>query len=235
MAEHSGSKGTAVATRLRKRPARRGPLSEAEVVAAALEIIKEGGAESLTMRRLSDDLGVALGATYKHVSNKQVLLTLVADELFARVEDTDPRDEEWLPRMHALFVRIYDTFRAYPGLADQVAHLPSQDPQPPHLHGTLVKLLADAGFSDPEVNEVMGALFFYTTGALLMDAPYPSQHSAAAFAAGLDFLLVGARELLEESARPRGARSAVPRTNAAAGAKVTRRAGGSSRRSAAKS
>jgi AcrR family transcriptional regulator len=201
MAEHSGSKGAAVSTRSRKRPARREPLSETEVVAAALEIIKDGGAESLTMRRLSDHLGVALGATYKHVSNKQVLLALVADELFARVEDTDPQDEAWLPRMHALFVRVYDTFRAYPGLANQVAYLQSKDPQPPHLQGTLVKLLADAGFSEPAVNEVMGALFFYTTGALLMDAPYPSQYSAVAFAAGLDLLLVGAREMLARDSR----------------------------------
>jgi AcrR family transcriptional regulator len=185
------------ATRPPKRSARHSPLSEQEVVAAALEIIAERGVDGLTMRGLSDHLGVALGATYKHVPNKRVLLALVADELFSRVEDTDPQDEEWFDRMHALFVRVYDTFRAHPGLAEHVAHS-SPGARPPHLRSTLGKILSDAGFSDAEVDDLMSALFFYTTGALLSDAPTVTG-SAGTFAAGLDLLLRGAQDELRSA------------------------------------
>jgi AcrR family transcriptional regulator len=188
------------ATRPSKRGARRSPLSEPEVVAAALEIIAEQGVDGLTMRALSDHLGVALGATYKHVPNKRVLLALVADELFSRVEDTDPQDEQWFDRMHALFVRVYDTFRAHPGLAEHLAHS-SPDARPPHLQRTLVKILSDAAFSDTQVDDLMSALFFYTTGALLSDGLNVTG-SARTFATGLDLLLRGAQdELASASSR----------------------------------
>jgi AcrR family transcriptional regulator len=180
-----------------KRAARDSPLTEQEVVAAALEIIAESGVDGLTMRGLSDHLGVALGATYKHVPNKRVLLALVTDELFSRVEDTDPQNEEWFDRMHALFLRVYNTFRAHPGLAEHVAH-PSADARPPHLRRTLVKILSDAGFSKAEVDDLMNALFFYTTGALLSDASYVTG-SAKTFAAGLDLLLRGAQDELRSA------------------------------------
>jgi AcrR family transcriptional regulator len=174
-----------------ERPA---PLSEQAIVAAALDIIAKAGVDGLTMRQLSNDLGVTLGATYKHVPNKRALLELVADELFARIEDTDPQDAAWLDRMHALFVQIFDTFRAFPGLAQHVSQHPPLDSQPPHLRTTLVKILSDGGFSDSSIDDLLNALFFYTTGALLMDATGTPFDSEAAFAKGLDFLLRGASE-----------------------------------------
>jgi hypothetical protein len=77
----------------------------------------------------------------------------------------------------------------------------------------------------------MGALFFYTTGALLMDAPYPSPASAAAFATGLDLLLVGACQKLEqESTSPRRRRAAAkPRARVKADTNGTSRVPGAAR------
>lgn len=192
-----------VAARTEKRATRAKPLSTDEVVAAALAIVAEVGVAGLTMRLLSDRLGVALGATYKHVPNKGALLALVANELFTQIEHDVAEDEEWSGRVRALFVCIYDTFRAYPGLADQIAfHPPAADP--PQLGLTLIKLLSDAGFSASAVDDLMSALFFYTTGALLTDARPSSPSSAAVFGAGLDLLLGGARDRLAQPARQRG-------------------------------
>lgn len=192
-----------VAARSAKQRVRTKPLSEEEVVTTALAIVAEVGVAGLTMRQLSERLGVALGATYKHVPNKSALLALVANELFTQIEHDVPDDEEWSGRVCALFVRIYDTFRAYPGLADQIAfHSPSADP--PQLGITLIKLLTDAGFSSAEIDDLMSALFFYTTGALLTDARPSSPSSTAAFRAGLDLLLGGARAQLAQAAVQRG-------------------------------
>ena len=110
-----------------------------------------------------------------------------------------PEDEEWSGRVRALFVRIYDTFRDYPGLADQVAYQPPSGDLP-QLGITLVKLLADEGFTTEAIDNLLSALFLYTTGALLTSARPSSPSSAATFGAGLDLLLAGARDQLARAA-----------------------------------
>ena len=54
-----------------------------------------GGIESLTMRRLGEDLGVEAMSLYKHVANKDALLDGMVDLVFAEIElpsgDTDWR------------------------------------------------------------------------------------------------------------------------------------------------
>jgi AcrR family transcriptional regulator len=182
-----------------KQRARTNPLTEREVVTTALAIVAEVGVAGLTMRQLSDRLGVALGATYKYVPNKSALLALVAHELFTQIEHDVPEDEEWSGRVRALFMRIYDTFRDYPGLADQVAYQPPSADLP-QLGTTLVKLLADEGFTPEAIDDLLSALFLYTTGALLTAARPSSPSSAATFGAGLDLLLAGARNQLGHSA-----------------------------------
>ena len=53
-------------------------LTEAEIVEAALRLIKQSGVEGLTMRRLSKELGRSHMAMYYWVSDKAALLDLVA-------------------------------------------------------------------------------------------------------------------------------------------------------------
>ena len=86
--------------------ARRNALSEQEIVATALEIIKRAGVEGLTMRMLSDSLGVALGATYKHVPNKDELLRLVAHELYSRIHPIGQQVRDPLDSVRALLIRF---------------------------------------------------------------------------------------------------------------------------------
>ena len=129
-------------------------------MATALAIVAEVGVAGLTMRQLSERLGVALGATYKYVPNKSALLALIAHELFTQIEHDVAEDEEWSGRVRALFVSIYDTFRAYPGLADQVAYQPPSGDLP-QLGVTLVKLLSDEGLSSEAVDDLLSALFLY--------------------------------------------------------------------------
>ena len=65
---------------IKRRPKRR-PLDQAQVVRAALALLDEVGLEALTMRRLSERLGVKAASLYRHVRNKDELLQLLADEI----------------------------------------------------------------------------------------------------------------------------------------------------------
>src|ERR1043165_9154368 len=65
---------------LKRRPKRR-PLDQAQVVQAALALLDDVGLEALTMRALSERLGVKAASLYRHVRHKDELLQLLADEI----------------------------------------------------------------------------------------------------------------------------------------------------------
>ena len=78
-------------------PDRPVPLSRERIVAAARELLDDGGPEELSLRRLAGRLGVTAPALYAYVADKQDLLAAVAstgfDELLARfdaITTTDP-------------------------------------------------------------------------------------------------------------------------------------------------
>jgi len=85
------------------------------IVAAALEIIAERGVAGLSMRVLSRRLGVALGATYRHVPNKDELLRLVAACLYAQIRPADDTDGDGFDQAKHVMLQIHDVLAAYPG------------------------------------------------------------------------------------------------------------------------
>ena len=72
-------------------PDRRPQLTRQRVVAEALAVIAHDGVQALTMRSLAARLGVAPGALYHHVGNKQQLQDLLLDGVLAEIDfHTDP-------------------------------------------------------------------------------------------------------------------------------------------------
>jgi AcrR family transcriptional regulator len=57
-----------------------------EVLRAAGRIVERHGVDALTMRRLSEDLGVAVTSIYWHVGNRDAVLDGLVDRLLARME-----------------------------------------------------------------------------------------------------------------------------------------------------
>jgi AcrR family transcriptional regulator len=66
-------------------------LTRARLVAAALELVSEGGTDGLTMRGLADRLDVRAASLYWHVRDRGELLDLVAEAVLAAVPSVDPR------------------------------------------------------------------------------------------------------------------------------------------------
>ena len=78
-----------------KRPARRTALTVEAIVAAAIEVLDEGGVVGLSMRRVADQLGTGAASLYAHVSGKDELLELVFDELVGQVPLPEPDAKIW--------------------------------------------------------------------------------------------------------------------------------------------
>jgi AcrR family transcriptional regulator len=66
--------------------ARREPLTRERILHAAVALADQGGAESLSMRRLAQELGVVPMALYKHVANKDELLDGMIDVVVAEID-----------------------------------------------------------------------------------------------------------------------------------------------------
>ena len=62
------------------------PLSRERVLCAALRLADEGGIESLSMRKLAEELGVQAMSLYNHVTNKDDVLCGIVDIVVGEIE-----------------------------------------------------------------------------------------------------------------------------------------------------
>ncbi len=169
-------------------------LSEEAIVRAARKLIEESGVDGLTMRRLSDALGVALGATYHYVPNRRSLVILVAQDIYCDLELPDVTRGEWSDHVFTAIVRFVHLLNRYPGMTGEVAR-DQRSMAPRELEVFVRDRLAVAGFGATDVGVVLASLFFYVSGATVVvqsltaaDADAANEH----FEAGLRLLLSGA-------------------------------------------
>src|SRR5262245_28768136 len=82
-----------MATTIEETARAREPLSRERILAAAVALADQGGVDSLSMRRLAQELGVVPMALYKHVANKDEMLDgmvdVVVGEIDAPIEGAD--------------------------------------------------------------------------------------------------------------------------------------------------
>lgn len=167
-------------------------LNQRVIVAAALDIIAERGVDGLSMRLLSERLGVSLGATYRHVPDKHQLLRLVVVDLYARVQPPQAAADEF-EQVKLVVVEIHDILAAYPGVAaymgEHVASFISAQ-----LAGLITEPLCAVGLPSAEANRIMFALVLLIAGHLLFRQPAGlEREAAAAFEEGVDLMLASAK------------------------------------------
>jgi len=74
---------------------RRVRLTRQRVLRAAVELADQIGIDSLSMRRLAEELGVVPMALYKHVANKEELLDGMVDVVVAEIDPPPSGDTDW--------------------------------------------------------------------------------------------------------------------------------------------
>lgn len=178
-------------------------LSTELIVDTALRLIARDGADSLSMRQLSAELGVSLGATYRHVDSKDELLVLCGRRLYARsflerVPGSDP-----LVWVRDQVMHFYDLLRAHPGMADHTLFAGNVDPD---LSAAVRASLVEAGHSEANVEKVGLILTLYTAGALMAanrpTSPHPASNTRELIVSGIDFILRSYASDEPGSARP---------------------------------
>lgn len=194
----------------RRPPEPRVALSTELIVETACDLIAESHADQLTMRRLSERLGVALGATYHYVPDRDTLLTLVAERINAQISLRSTRPADWAQTLRALMIDYATTYGRYPGMASFVnSNLGATSPDPSQVG--VAAMLNGAGFGEESALNVLAAFFFYASGATASDLMYRDQpgytsaHLWRRFEHGLDLLIEGAKAQLRADRRARRA------------------------------
>jgi AcrR family transcriptional regulator len=168
-------------------------LDKQSIVSAALDIIAERGVPGLSMRLLSQRLGVSLGATYRHVPNKEDLLRLVAADLYGRITPADDTEGDGFDQAKHVMLQIHDVLAAYPGMA---AHIAQNIPEftSVRLASLITNPLQAAGLSADEAARIVFTLILLNAGHMLIRVPAGMEDEAsAAFEEGVDLILRGAQ------------------------------------------
>jgi TetR/AcrR family tetracycline transcriptional repressor len=84
-------------SRARSEPA----LDQGQIVQAALGLLDEVGFDGLTMRNLAKKVGIKAASLYWHVRGKQELLSLLAEEICASMQEPD-RSLPWRNQLEVL-------------------------------------------------------------------------------------------------------------------------------------
>src|ERR1700758_352984 len=100
----------------RDRPAK-APLSEEAIVDAALAILKAGGLEAVSMRRVAAALDTGAGSLYVYVDGRDGLLQAMFDRIVTGVELEAPDPSRWRAQLHNLLERMRAQLIAHPGIA----------------------------------------------------------------------------------------------------------------------
>jgi DNA-binding transcriptional regulator YhcF (GntR family) len=108
--------GTVVSPRVHQKPAPRPSvdrLSRKHVLRTAIGVADVEGLDAVSMRRLAAELGVGPMSLYRHVANKDELVTRMADAVFGEPELPDPGPAGWRAKLELISRRQWELCRRH--------------------------------------------------------------------------------------------------------------------------
>jgi AcrR family transcriptional regulator len=153
----------------------RRPLTRERVVAEALAVINDKGAQALSMRAIAARLGVVPGALYRHVRSKEQLYDLVLDAVLAEVDCQADPGVPWAAQAGTLARRLRAVLESHPGIA---ALLKARDPVSPAsltVAEAFLAPLSAAGLPGHRAALAFRLVYDYTVGFALGDPTSPAE------------------------------------------------------------
>src|ERR1700692_663185 len=106
----------------------RGTVNREKVVGAALRAIEGGRYESMTIRSIAAELGVAPMTIYRHVRSRDELLDEVADVVLARNWRGKADQEDWRTWLTGAATRFRQILADYPAVLNVYLRHPVDSP-----------------------------------------------------------------------------------------------------------
>ena len=155
------------------------PLSRDRIVAEAIALLDEEGADRLTMRRLAERLGTGSTTLYWHVKTKDDVLDLALDAIFAAVEIPGEGSKDWRANITALISGWRAVLLEHPWSAALLGR-PMLGPNVLARSEFLYVTLVEAGVTEPHLTAAAYGLSNYVIGSALMQATWTAREEQGA-------------------------------------------------------
>jgi AcrR family transcriptional regulator len=136
-------------------------LTREKVIAATLSLINQAGADTVTMRRVAESVGVTPMALYNHFSSKRTLLAAAAESVIAAAQFDGGR-ADWRDQILNCFVVLRDLCLNHPGLPHL---LQTKGAAPTNVFAPMevtLRALREAGFDDVDSTRTYFLLMSFT-------------------------------------------------------------------------
>ena len=167
-------------TQLTKAARPRPPLTRDLVLQTALRLADQGGLESLSMRKLGQELGVEAMAVYYHFASKDEVLDGIVDLVFAEI-DLPIAGASWKAAMRQRAISVRDVLARHRWAIGMMES--RQHPGPANLrhHDAVIGNLRAAGFEMAMVAHAYSLLDAYVYGFALtkMNLPFEGGEEVA--------------------------------------------------------
>ena len=161
----------------------RGRLSRERVLRTSIALADGAGIESLTMRRLGEELGVEAMSLYNHVANKEDLLNGMVDAIFGEIE-LPVHSDDWKTAMRKRSVSFRATLSRHPWATALKDSGTNPGPATLRHHDRVIGTLRNAGFSIAMAAHAFSALDSYIYGFAMQEKslPFTTEEETAAMA-----------------------------------------------------
>lgn len=135
----------------------RTPLNRERVLQAAVALADAAGFESLSMRRLAEELGVVPMAIYKHVANKDELLDGMVAALIGEIDPPAP-DLDWKSAVRLRVLSARQALQRHPWARQAIESRTNKTPAVLDYMDSFTGMFLAGGFSADLTHHVMHAI-----------------------------------------------------------------------------
>ena len=158
-------------------------LSKDRVLRAAVALADRDGIESLTMRKLADELGAGAMSLYHYVPNKDELIDGMVDIVFDEIE-LPSTDVDWKTAMRRRAISTREVLNRHRWAVGFMESRAMPGPASFRVHNAVLGYLREGGFSIETTIQAYSVLDAYIYGFALQEktVPFEDAEGAAAVA-----------------------------------------------------
>ena len=151
----------------------RAPLTRERVLRAAIALADESGIESLSMRKLGQELGVEAMSLYNHVANKGDILDGMVDVVAGKFEVAS-KGGNWKTAIRQSAISAHEVLLQHPWACSLSMSRPKVGPAKLGYVDSMLGSLREAGFSIQMAHNAMHAIENHISGFTLQELSFPS-------------------------------------------------------------
>ena len=145
-------------------------LTREVIVDAAIQLLDQPGADSLTMRKLGEALGADPTAVYRHFRDKSALVRAVGDRLLSGITTQLPVEADWRSTVVIVCRRLRSALLRQPRLAAAVRDAPPLADGEFAITETLLAQFVGAGLDVRRAALAYHSVIELTVGSATIDA-----------------------------------------------------------------